>query len=238
MTEYEKQVLDIDEVAMRKKLKSIGCKKIHDAKMFRRNVFHLSNKDANGFARVRDEGSHVSMTTKIQRPNKKYPDESEITVNADFEKASDFMESTGLEQKSYQETIREKYSHPLAHEITIDHVPGLPTYMEIDCTSEENLNKLIKLLDIDNSKTTVGSFDKQFASYYDIPKDEFLKIKKLTFRNVRNQVFPKKNKELFAKVVEAYKESYLKKTQRPFKKTAKKRCINGTRKKCVPKRAE
>ena len=50
--------------------------------------------------------------------------------------------------------------------------------------------------------------------------------------------FLKKNKELFAKVVAAYKESYLKKTERPFKKTAKKRCKNGTRKKCLPKTAE
>lgn len=116
------------------------------------------------------------------------------------------MESIGLSKNSFQETIREKYKHPLAHEITIDTVPGIPTYMEVDCTNKKNLNKLIKLLDIDKTKIRTGSYDKQFLEYYNISKEEFQNIKTLSFSNVKNEVFPKKNKELFEKTISSYKK--------------------------------
>jgi len=201
--EYEIKVLDISPSNIRKKLKAIGCVKIHNKKLFKRNVFSLYNK--NGFARVRDEGTHVTITTKIFI-NKDFPEENEITINENFEKATKFMESIGLNKNSFQETIREKYTHPLAHEITIDTVPGIPTYMEIDCTNKKNLNKLIKLLDIDKTKIRTGSYDKQFLEYYNISKEEFQNIKTLSFNNVKNEVFPKKNKELFEKTISLYKK--------------------------------
>lgn len=232
--EFEKKVLDIDVAATRKKLKAIGCKKIHGAKMFKRNVFYMCDKEVNGFARVRDEGTHVTLTTKLMK-DPKYPEEIDITVNADFDTATKLVANTGLEQKSFQESIREKYSHPLAHEITIDIIPGLPTYMEIDCTSEENLDKLIRLLEIDTDKLRTGSYDKQFQEYYDITKTEFMQLKTLTFRGIKKEIKPKKNQTLFHKVIRQYTESYLKQTEKPLKLTTikRKRCKNGTRKKCV-----
>lgn len=206
--EYEIKVLDIDIINIRKKLKNIGCTKIHNQRMFKRNVFSLCNKD--GFARVRDEGENVTITTKIFK-NKDFPEENEISINENFEKASKFMLSIGLNKNSYQETIREKYIHPLAHEITIDTVPGIPTYMEIDCTNKKNLNKLIKLLEVDKNKIRTGSYDKQFLEYYDISKDEFQNTKTLSFKNIKNEIFPKKNKELFEKIISSYTQKYLKK---------------------------
>jgi adenylate cyclase class 2 len=211
--EYEVKVLDIDINNIRKKLNSIGCKKIHNQKMFKRNVFSLCDKKINGFARVRDEGKNVTMTTKVFI-DKDFPQETEITINEDFEKAIKFMESIGLKKKSFQESIREKYSHPLAHEITIDTIPGIPSYMEIDCSNKENLDKLIELLAIDKDKIRTGSFDKQYLEYYNISKEEFEKIKSLSFRNIKNEIFPKKNKELFNKVISLYNEKYLKKVEK------------------------
>jgi len=238
--EYEVKVLDINTDSVRKKLTSIGSTKIHDEKMFKRNVFYLCDKTKEGFARVRDEGANVTMTTKVYI-DKDYPEETEVSINEDFEKASKFMESIGLEKKSFQETIREKYSHPLAHEITIDSVPGIPSYMEIDCNSKANLDKLIEMLEVDKTKIRTGGYDKQFLEYYDIPKSEFQKTKSISFRNVKNEIFPKKNKEIFDKVVSSYTEKYLKKTEGPLnvRKTVK-RCPKGNRRnkktnKCVKK---
>lgn len=236
--EYEIKVLDIDVNTMRKKLKSIGCKRIHKAKMFKRNVYHLCDKELNGFARVRDEGTNVTMTVKIKKHDK-YPHETEVSINEDFDKAGAFMESLGVEQKSFQESIREKYSHPLAHEITIDDIPGIPTYMEIDCVSEKNLNKLILLLGVDKEKTKTGSFDVQFDDYYGIAKNDFNKMKSLTFRNIKNEIKPHKNKTLFQNVISRYTEKFIKDAEKPLKqiKTIRKqckKCKTGTRKKCVP----
>ena len=81
------------------------------------------------------------------------------------------MESLGLKTKAKQESYREKWSHDLAHEITFDTVPGLPTYMEIDCTSEANLNKLIEMLHLDKAEMRFGAFDATYEEYYGIEKD-------------------------------------------------------------------
>ena len=242
--EYEIKVLDINVKDIRKKLLAVGCKKVHNAIMFKRNVFYLCDKATDGFARVRDEGTNVTMTSKVY-VDKDFPQETEVSINEDFTKASTFMESLGLDKKSLQESIREKYSHPLAHEITIDSVPGIPTYMEIDCTNKKNLDKLIKLLNVDKNNIRTGSFDKQYAEYYGITKEEFTKTKSITFKNIKNEIKPKKNIELFDKIISQYTEKYLKSVENSVKsKTIKnnvkntvkrtcKKCKKGTRKRCV-----
>ena len=236
--EYEVKILEIIPKQIRKKLLSIGCKKVHNQKIMKRTIYNLCDKSIDGFARVRDEGNKVTMTNKIFK-NKDFPQENEISINEDFETACVFMDNLGLEKKSYQQTIREKWSHPLAHEITIDDIPGIPTYMEIDCTSKENLDKLIKLLDIDENKIRTGTYDKQFDEYYGISKNEFIKIPYITFNNIKKEVTPKKNIELFNKVVSKYTNSFLKKTKNNIKKNTikitKKKCAKGTRKKCIKK---
>lgn len=237
--EYEIKVLDINVPQIRKKLKEIGCKKVHKAKKFRRNVYYLCDEKTDGFVRVRDEGTNVTITTKIYK-NKDFPEETEISIHEDFDTATRLLETMGFNHKAYQESIREKYSHPLAHEIVIDNIPGIPSYMEIDCHTKENLDKLIQLLEVDTKQIRTGSFDKQFLEYYGIEKQEFTNTKKLNFKEIREQIKPKKNEKLFTSVTSKYNEKYLKAADMPIKVmkhavTAKKckKCKKGTRKKCV-----
>ena len=237
--EYEVKVLDINPLQIRKKLLSMGCKKVHNPKMMKRVVFNLCDNKIDGFARVRDEGSGITMTSKIYK-DKDFPEETEVSINETYEIACNFVESLGLTKKSVQESIREKWSHPLAHEITIDSIPGIPTYMEIDCTTKHNLDKLIEMLDIDRSKIRTGGYDKQFNEYYGINKEEFSKIKFITFRNVKNEIKPLQNKELLETVASNYTDKFLKAAEKPIKnlhatkgKRTKLRCPNGTRKKCI-----
>jgi hypothetical protein len=116
------------------------------------------------------------------------------------------LKAIGIEEKSYQETMREKWSHDLAHEITFDIVPGLPIYMEIDCTSEANLNKLVALLDLDKSNMKYGSFDKTYTEYYDIPSDTIIhKTPSLTFKDVCTQIKPNKNVPMFREITKLNK---------------------------------
>jgi hypothetical protein len=107
---------------------------------------------------------------------------------------------------AYQQTYREKWSHKLAHEITFDYVPGLPLYMEVDCTSEANLNKLIELLELDKSKMRFGSFDITYEEYYGIEKDIInKKTLNITFKNIMKEIKPIKNKDLLKKIFKTYK---------------------------------
>ena len=93
----------------------------------------------------------------------------------------------------------------MAHKITFDYVPGLPLYMEIDCTSEKNLNKLIEKLDLDKSKMRFGAFDATYEEYYGIEKDVINnKTSSLTFKNIMKEIKPKKNKDLLKKIHKSY----------------------------------
>lgn len=79
-------------------------------------------------------------------------------------------------------------------------------YMEIDCTSEEKLNKLIEKLELDKSKMRFGSFDNTYEEYYGISKDVINNnTPSLTFKNIMKEIKPKKNLDLLKKVYKTYK---------------------------------
>jgi hypothetical protein len=64
-------------------------------------------------------------------------------------------------------------------------------------------------------------------------------MKSLTFRNIKNEIKPYKNKTLFQNVILRYTEKFIKDAEKPIKliksiKKQYKKCKNGTRKKCVP----
>ena len=125
------------------KLEKIGAKKEHDFVKFERAAFNLCDPNIKGFVRVRNEVNKITMTSKIYKDDN-FPEENEISINESFEEGVNFIKSLSLPQRAYQESLREKWNHPEVHEIVFDIIPGLPIYMEIDCTSEEKLNKMTK----------------------------------------------------------------------------------------------
>jgi adenylate cyclase class 2 len=204
--EYEAKFLNIDVDSIKRKLRENGAKQVHGPVKFYRVIFDRCKKtgDKPGFVRIRNERNKITMTTKIFN-DKKFPEEREVTINESFEKGCEFLRAIGIEEKSYQETIREKWSHDLVHEITFDIVPGLPIYMEIDCTSEENLNKLVSLLELDKTNMKYGSFDKTYTEYYDIPSVIIHKTPSLTFKDVGTQIKPNKNVPMFREITKLNK---------------------------------
>ena len=220
MKEFEAKFLNIDITNIKNKLRENGAKQVHGPVKFYRVIFDRCKKtgDKPGFVRVRKEANKITMTTKIFN-DKKFPEECEISICESFEKGCQFLKAIGIEEKSYQETMREKWSHDLAHEITFDIVPGLPIYMEIDCTSEEKLNKLVALLDLDKSNMKYGSFDKTYTEYYDIPSDNIIhKTPSLTFKDVGAQIKPSKNVPMFREITKLNKLIDEKKMDAYYKK--------------------
>jgi len=208
--EYEAKFLNINITQIRKKLINIGAKLDHNSIKFYRVIFtrcsDKENPPIKGFVRIRNEGNKITMTVKTYK-DPKFPEESEISINEDFNTGLTFLKSIGINQKAFQESYREKWSHPLAHEITIDIIPGLPIYMEIDCTTEENLNKIIKLLGLDDKYKRYGAFDKTYNEYYGIDTDIINdKTEFLTFSNIKNEIIPTKNLDLFNEISLLYNE--------------------------------
>ena len=219
-TEFEAKFLNIDVDSIKKKLRENGAKQVHGPLKFYRLIFKRCEEkgDKPGFVRIRNERNKITMTTKIFN-DKKFPEEREITINESFEKGCEFLRAIGIEEKSYQETMREKWSHPLVHEVTFDIVPGLPIYMEIDCTSEANLNKLVSLLELDKTNMKYGSFDKTYTEYYDIPSDNIIhKTPSLTFKDVATPIKPNKNLPMFREITKLNKLIDEKKMDAYYKK--------------------
>ena len=202
--EYEAKFLDIDYKKTIAKIKAIGATIVHPRKMYQRKIYQLCDKNVKGYCRVRDENGKVVLTSKVYI-NPKFPEETEVNITGTFEEGCKFFESLGLTVKAFQQTYREKWKHPLAHEITFDCIPGLPMYMEIDCTSEKNLNKLIEKLDLDKSKMRFGAYDATYEEYYGITKEIINnKTESLTIKNILKEIKPTKNKELLQKVYKSY----------------------------------
>ena len=208
--EYEIQILDININKMKKILKENKVKKIHKNIRFERAIFQRCNSKVKGFARVRNEGKETTMTVKICN-NIKFPDEYEVTIKEDFKTGKKFLEALNLNLKAYQETYREKWTLPIkgVHEITFDTWPGLPTYMEIDCDNKKTLDKVIKLFNPKKEQISYGSAGVKYESYYGIPENVFNdKTPLIEFKSIDKYLKPKKNKELFKKVVEKQKKKY------------------------------
>lgn len=204
--EYEAKFLEVDQKLLKEKLIKIGAKKVQDRTKYVRSVFSLCNSKIRGYARVRDEGNGVTMTSKIYN-NPDFPDEYEVKISEDFKTGRNFLKSLNLEEMAFQESYREKWSHPKAHEITFDTLPGLPVYMEVDCDTLENLNFLIDELELDKTKMRYGAFDRTYNEYYDIDKDVINNhTPSLTFKNILSELKPKKNKKLLEKLAEIQKD--------------------------------
>ena len=200
--EIEAKFLEVDVKELRKNIKEIGGKLIHPLMLYKRYAFFLINKKQKGYARVRQENGKVTMTIKTYDESK-YANEYEVELNNSLEEAKDFMIGAGFKIKAYQETLREKWNIAGCNEIVIDTVPGIPTYVELECNNEENIKKLAKKLGLDYSKANYGAFDKQFIQYYGLSANQINnKISMLTFKNIINELKPylKKNKELLKNI--------------------------------------
>lgn len=201
MEEIEGKFLEINITDLRKKLKANKAKKIHKMMLYKRYVFNLLNGEK-GFIRTREENNAVTITVKTYPKNSKFALESEISVNATLEESRDFLLFQGYKIKAYQETLREKWTLGDCLDISIDSLPGIPTYVEIECKNEKEIKRVANLLGLDYSKIEYGAFDKQFVHYYGLTKEQLNEqISSLTFKNIDIELnkFIKKNKDLLKK---------------------------------------
>lgn len=203
--EYEAKFLEVDVIAIKRKLKEIGATKVHSFKPYRRVVYQLCDTSVKGYVRVRDENGNITMTSKTYA-DPKFPEENEINVNSSFEDGVKLLDSLGIAKKAFHETYREKWTHPEAHEITFDIVPGLPIYTEIDCHTEEQLNKMIDILGLNTYKKRYGAYGETFVEYYGMTRKEIDDdTASLTFDNIGNEIQIRKNHKLLEEIAKVYK---------------------------------
>jgi len=234
--EYEAKFLEINHNDLVKKIKKLGAKLIQPQTIYKRSMFGLCDVKR-GYVRVRDEGIKTTLTAKIYK-NPDYPEEFELEIKDGFEKGKAFLGSLNLNEKAYHETIREKWFLNLDNdnnkndnnnnknknnknnkidingcEIAFDCIPGIPMYVEIECKTEQNLNKVIKLLKLDKYDKLYGAYGKCFVDYYGMAETEINNdISRLTFKNIKKEITPyiHKNKDLLSKISKEHLNTYTK----------------------------
>lgn len=175
-TEYEIRILEINKEEIIKKLEELGAIKKGKFKQ-KRYVYDLRPAEKGKWIRLRTNGEHTTLTYKDVVSNtidgtKKVEFEVE-----DFHKANEFLKKIGFKNRSYQENERIQYILNDV-EIDIDSWPMIPTYMEIEGKSKEEVLNMKKILDIDESKVTTLNCDDIYKQIYKI---DISKIKELKF---------------------------------------------------------
>ena len=166
--EIEAKYLDIDKTDIRKKLKAAGAQLIAPEVKMRRTIFDTG---PNTYARVRDEGDKIVMTYKnfIDDDSIMGCKEINLVIN-DYDGAVKFLKACGLEMKANQETLRETWSLDNV-EITIDTWPWIPTYIEIEGNTEDEVWAVAEKLGFKKEDALVGAVDKIYQHYYGVDMD-------------------------------------------------------------------
>ena len=192
--EYEGRMLDVSPAEIREKARALGGHMKAPLTLYRRSVFKLCDIER-GFVRVRDEGDKTTLTAKIFK-NKDFPEEYELKIQDSFESGQAFLRALNLTEKAYHETIREKWFIPRRVgstrelcELTIDYIPGLPAYSEIECKSQRDLRHACKLLGVKYGDLLFGGYGNVFMHYYGMSaKDINDDISQLTFQNIEKEI--------------------------------------------------
>lgn len=161
--EYEVRVLEVDVMEIEKKLKEVGAKFCWDH-LQKRYVYDFMPKIEGKWIRLRTNGDKTTLTIKnIVSSQIDGTQELEIVVD-DFEKTNSILNELGFVAKGYQENRRRQYILD-GVEIDIDYWPLIPTYLEIEGKSEEEVYKVLEKLGISREKATSRDVEGIYLDY-------------------------------------------------------------------------
>jgi adenylate cyclase class 2 len=178
--EYEaKFIIDVD--AFRSLLAQCGALQLIPRRLMKRQTYDLG---AHAWARVRDEGTRITMTVKQLLDGNKIDGmaESEIVID-DFDKGGQLLKSLGLRQKSYQENYREEWQL-LGCQVSIDTWPGLPVFAEIEGPSAAAVHQALSLLGFNPDDALFGSIDLLYQRFLGISPEVFNRMPSVTFSTI------------------------------------------------------
>lgn len=162
--EYEAKFLEIDVDAVRDRLRAAGAKRAFGKTMFTRLIFENDAVQGEQWLRLRDEGGKTTLTLKqvTDATHINGTTEIEIEVN-DLERTAELLAALGLRQVRYQQNYREEWQlDGVAYDF--DTWPDLPTFLEIESSSEEAVRKAVASLGLDYTAARFGSIDLIYRS--------------------------------------------------------------------------
>lgn len=174
-TEYEVRILEIDVDSIKKKLEDVGASFEWD-RIQKRYVYDFIPKVDSKWIRLRTNGIKNTLTIKDLVTSKiDGTRELEIEVD-DFLNTNKILEELGYTSRNYQENRRIQYKLD-GVEIDIDYWPMIPTYLEIEGSSEEEVYKVVKKLGYKLEDTTTRDVEGIYNDYgYDVMEIKDLRL--------------------------------------------------------------
>ena len=164
--EYEVRVLEINKEEVQEKLNQLGATLVEDV-FQKRYVYDFNPVVPSKWIRLRTNGIKTTLTIKnVESSNIDGTKEVEIEVS-DFDITNEILNELGYKPRGIQENKRIKYDLN-GVEVDIDTWPGIPTYLEIEGTSEEEVYKTLELLGIPKDKATALDVQSIYEQIYGI----------------------------------------------------------------------
>lgn len=161
--EFEAKALDIDVDAMVERIRSAGGRHVTDRTM-RRYVYDVKPATPDKWIRLRDTGSEVTLCVKeITSDAIDGTQETEVVVD-DFETTHALLATLGFQAKAYQENRRSSYLLGDVR-LEIDSWPLIPTYLEIEGDSTDQVLATTARLGIDPATLTSENTTAVYARY-------------------------------------------------------------------------
>jgi adenylate cyclase class 2 len=166
-TEYEVRVLEINKEELIERLKELKATLVSDS-LQRRYVYDLKPVDPNRWIRLRTNGTKTTLAIKqVESAEINGTKEMEIEVS-DFKATNEILNALGYVARGIQENYRMKYDLN-GVEVDIDTWPKIPTYLEIEGKTEEEVYQTLDLLKIDRSRATSLDVLSIYEQIYHIP---------------------------------------------------------------------
>ena len=162
MKEIEVKILEIDVDSVIKKLESLGAVKEGE---FDIEASHYDFDKEGVSLRLRKIGEKVEFTSKKKIDSDRYKIRDEFQVEVDdFDKMDSLLKSIGLGDKI--DLHKKRISYVLVDvRFEIDTYDGIPTFLEIEAPSEEELEETVEMLGFSMSDAKPWSWKKVLKHY-------------------------------------------------------------------------
>ncbi|MGW1789218.1 class IV adenylate cyclase [Streptomyces tubercidicus] len=162
--EYEAKFLEIDVDALRDHLKAAGAEQLFPKTLFTRLIFENDTVQGEQWLRLRDEGGKTTLTLKQVTDASHINGTTEIEVEvSDLEKTAELLKALGLRQVRYQQNYREEWQLG-GVTYDLDTWPDLPTFLEVEGSSEQAVRTAVAKLGLDYNEARFGSIDLIYKS--------------------------------------------------------------------------
>lgn len=137
----------------------------------KRKVYDFKPVCPNKWLRLRTNGIETTLTIKEVADKSRIDGTREVEVIvSDFDKTDEILKELGYDFRSYQENKRIRYIYQ-GVEFDIDTWPLIPTYVEIEGKTKEDVEQILKELPFDVSTVTTKDVDTIYLDYGICEKD-------------------------------------------------------------------